>query len=195
MTQPNGPDDSFWARPGSSGPPVPPPAQVPPSRGVDPYQQAPQYQASQAYQQFQAYQGGPSWQQPRSSNLGRGCLVVVLGLMAALVVGILQMGSAIKDIQLPENDPTPHSVKLVVTASVPSDVNWSVGATSGMVTGKKVFSKTVETTGNKVVSLSVTPDPTTSAGSVSCEILVDGVSIDKRSADKGGLASCTGRTS
>lgn len=201
MGQPSATPPPVDSSPGPVPWPGVPQQPVPPSR--DPYASAPY--AARPYQQPYPqqgppqwqYQGAPQWQQPTSNNTGRGCLVLLAVLVITALVGLWQFGRIVDQMggfEMPEDDPTPHTVKLVVTTTVKSDVNWSVGAMSGTRTTSSSFTKTVETNGKRVVSLSVAPDPTTSA-KVSCEIFVDGTSIDKATSDgSGGLASCTGRT-
>lgn len=141
------------------------------------------------------YQNGPFGQVQVSRRSGRGgCLwMLVMSVLATLALNYCS--SQITTIPFPttEDTSTPHTVTILVTTSTPSDVNWSVGAQAGFLEVRTNWSRTYQTTGRKVVSVSVQPNTPGTGAEVGCEIQVDGKTIDT-STSPDNLASCTGTT-
>ncbi len=124
-----------------------------------------------------------------------GCLwMVLLSLLATFALNfcVRSVGTIIP-VPAPEDTSTPHTVVITVGTTVPTDVNWSVGAQAGTQEVKTNWTRTFKVTGAKVVSVSAQSTGKT-ASTVTCTISVDGNQIDSASATKAGeLASCTGK--
>lgn len=204
-------EDAFWMRPADddpSGTELTPPMGdwSPPSttewerRPTNPEPGAPSEPGYPAADEFlpptQNHPQGPqpAFSIPRQSGAVRGCLIILLVVVAVLVLGAGCLAWAIS--QLPDT-PIPtvsdsgveHTVEYRVTTSEPAQVYYSAGARTASVSTEGGTTLTLSATGREVVYVSVT---VSSEQVVGCEILVDGVSVD--SVTDTGLASCTGVT-
>ncbi|MGP0223610.1 hypothetical protein [Paenarthrobacter sp. NCHU4564] len=117
---------------------------------------------------------------------------LILGAIAVIVAIIVTAIVAAAANSVSESLNEEHKVEYVVTTTGPAQVTYWNGSGSSNEDITAEWKKELVTTGYDFTTLSVSGDYTAEA-SVSCEILIDGVSVSKNTGSgTGARASCSG---